>query len=139
VLEPTAGGTVVREGLASDSVLVRLASQPEAGVEVRVVPPAGSSVTVAPARLVFTPADWNVPRPVALAVPDDPTVDGDRTGEVRFEPVAAPGSSYGSLDPSLLEVRVEEDDVAGVVVRGVGGATEAVAGEGGAGATLEIL
>ncbi len=139
LLEPTAGGTVVREGLASDSVLVRLASQPEAGVEVRVVPPAGSPLTAVPARLVFNPADWNVPRPVALAVPDDPTVEGDRAWEVRFEAVAAPGSSYGSLDPSVLEVRVEEDDVAGVVVRGVGGATEAVAGEGGAGAALELL
>ena len=93
--------TVPEEGSASYTI--RLASQPTA--DVTVDPSGDGDLTVAPARLVFTAADWNTARTVTVSAAEDPDGDDD-TATVTH---TAFGGDY-SLSDIVLPVTVDDDD-----------------------------
>ena len=91
---------------------VALSSQPTGPVRVRVSVSGDRDVTVSPARLSFTAADWNQPQPVTVAAADDADGADDRA-ELRH---SASGADYGGVAGGAVTVTVRDDDPRGVTV-----------------------
>jgi len=87
ILEETDGRTLVAEAGATDTYTVRLATAPTSNVTVHsqafvtgmTFP---TQVTVSPASLTFTPADWSVPKTFTVTAVDDTSNEGPHLGMV---------------------------------------------------------
>ena len=96
----------VLEG-ASVPVMVRLAFQPEADVQVAIVSSSPSVATVSESVLIFSPTNYDLPRAVDIGgVEDLDTVD-----ESAFVTISAVG-----LPPVIIGVRVEDNDGQSLIV-----------------------
>ncbi len=91
----------VEEGTTS-SYTVALSAAP-AGGPVTVTPSAPPSVSLSPAALIFTLANWDVPREVFVEALHDP----DDRGETLTITHRVVGGDY---DPSSLRVTIEDDE-----------------------------
>src|SRR4029079_1684980 len=83
--------------------------------------------TVSPATLTFTPANWNVAQTVTVTGVDDPQVDGP----VAYTIVTAATSgdpSYQGIVVADVTVSNTDNDVAGVTVTPISGATTEAGG-----------
>jgi Ca2+-binding RTX toxin-like protein len=79
------GGTnVVTEAGSTDTLAVSLSAQPTSNVVLDVASSDSSELSVAPATLTFTPANWNVPQIVTLTGVDDTVVDGTQTSTITL-------------------------------------------------------
>ncbi len=87
---------------------VALTQRPAANISVNVVSGTTTSVSVAPASLTFTPANYNTPQTVTLTgVQDDNTIDENVTVAV----------SAATLTTRNVTVAVHDDDVQAIVVQ----------------------
>lgn len=77
VVVETDGSTLLQEGL-SDTIEVSLGVEPAGDVQIAVVSGDTNEVQLIPARLSFTPTNWNRPQVVTLLAQTDRTVDGDK-------------------------------------------------------------
>ena len=83
--DDTAGVTLsksaasVSESGSVDTFTIVLTAQPETNVVLSVTSGDTGEVTVNPASLTFTPADWNTPQTVTLTGADDFSMDGSQT------------------------------------------------------------
>ena len=91
------------------SYTVVLDSEPTDNVQINISAP--NMVTVSPARLTFTPTNWNQAQTVtATAVNDDIDNTGNaRTGDITHT-VAAGSSDYNDVKVSDVAVTVNDDD-----------------------------
>ena len=131
VLTETGGATVVTEAGGTDVVDVALTAQPVFNVVLAVSSGDPSEVSVAPAQLTFTPANWSVPQAITVTGVDDAAVDGDQTTTVTVSVVAgASDDAYDAAPPQTVSVTTSDDDTGGIAVSETGGST--VVTEGGA-------
>ncbi len=105
---PGAGLTIETTSLrlaegSSGSFTVALAAAPIGPVTVAVSSD-HDDVTASPARLTFTPSDWNVAQTVTISVTED--VDGeDKSATITFD---ASGGGYGAAPSGTVAVSVED-------------------------------
>ena len=126
------GGTDVVEGGDSDSYAVVLDAQPSGRVTLTVTPDA--QVSVSPATLTFTAADWDIPQIVTVTSLDDPALEGPHTGSISH---SASGGGYRGAVLAAVEVAVVDNDSPAVTVIQSAAVTEVV--EGGATDAYEVV
>jgi hypothetical protein len=107
VLLAQSNSVQVAEGGASATYTVVLSSQPAANVVVTVAP--GNEVTVAPASLTFTPANWNVPQTVTVTAVDDAEVEGAHTGTLSHSSSSA-DADYNQIVIAQVTVSIADND-----------------------------
>ena len=125
---PTDGGTVLSEEQGVDGFGVALSSRPQSDVLVSVDlidwPVGPSDVILDQGQLIFTTADWDVPRTVSLIGIPDLLVEGDEAGSVRLsvDAVNSNGMFSGTSDrvlpvvvldwqPNMLKVSEDASEV----------------------------
>jgi len=101
------GSTNVSEAGGTDSFTVVLNSQPTANVVVTVT--GGSQLTVSPATLTFTPANWNVPQTVTVAAVNDSLIEGPHVGAVSFAVTSSDGN-YNGRNVAGVSVSIADND-----------------------------
>ena len=109
-LAVSATALAIDEG-ASASYTVALATQPTAEVTVAVSATGADGLTVTPASLTFTAADWSVPRQVTVAAAQD----ADGADEAAVVAHDATGGDYGD-ESAQVTVRVADDETPSTAV-----------------------
>ncbi len=102
---------------------VVLTSQPTSVVTVPLRSSDTTIATVFPSSLTFTPADWNVPRTIAIAGVNNDIDDGDATAQVVCDPASSPDPAYNGATATAVTLRRIDDDVRGVTVTPTTGLT----------------
>ena len=108
------GPVGVTEGGAEVSYTVVLDSQPSATVTVTAASDDAGAVTVTPTSLTFTTGNWATAQTVTVRAVDDADAD-DESVEVTHT-AASSDTTYNNLVGTPVEVRVTDDEVAGVTV-----------------------
>ncbi len=107
-IQTSTSALTILEGGANRTFTVRLAFDPgEQGLTVTLTSSDVEALTVTPATLAFTSANFATPRTVTLAAPQDV----DATSEAATITLSAPGAAN-----NVLPVRVVEDDVQRIIV-----------------------
>jgi hypothetical protein len=122
VVAPAADRTTA-EGGATSTFTVVLGSQPTADVAVTIESSDTGEVTVSPALLTFTPADWGAARTVTLSGVDDDLDDGDQPFVVAVTAASA-DPVYAAIDPTDATGANADDDPkapGGLQARAAGG------------------
>ena len=102
--------TVPEESTASYAAV--LDTEPTAAVTVSVSIDGDADLSVTPAALTFTPADWDTAQPVTVSAADDAdTANGEAT--IAH---SASGGDYGSVSIASVTATEADDDTAGVTV-----------------------
>ncbi|MBM4089848.1 MAG: hypothetical protein FJ276_10570, partial [Planctomycetes bacterium] len=120
VITPTTGLTTSESGQTA-TFTVRLTSQPASNVTIGLSSSDTTEGAVAPASLVFTPADWNVNQTVTVTGVDDHVDDGDVTFTIITTAAASADPIYNNLPVADVNVVNINDDVADIVVSGAAG------------------
>ena len=104
----------VTEGQSTTIERIALRTRPTAGTPVTVTIRSDNSgvVTVKPASLTFSTANWNGPQAVAITGVAD-AGSKDRFATITFSPS---GGGYGSAQNGKLRVKVANDDTAALIV-----------------------
>jgi hypothetical protein len=132
------GSSQVDESGTQDDILVVLNSAPSSNVVLNVTSGDVGEVTVSPATLTFTPANWSLPRSVLLTGVNDPLIDGPQTTNVSF--AVNGGASDNRYDPVAtvaVQVTTTDNDTGGILITESGGNTQ-VTEASGAGRTDSI-
>ena len=110
------GNSGVDESGASDSFTVALRAQPDFDVVINIANADAGELSVTPASLTFTSANWNAPQTVSLTGEDDLFDDGDQSTLVTLS-VDAPGSDdlFDAMPIVTVEVITTDDDASPVV------------------------
>ena len=121
----TGGNTTVTELGDIDTLGVSLSSQPLSNVVLQVVSSDTGEVTVSPAFLTFTPANWNASQVVTLTGVDDLPVDGDQVSTISLtvDDTQSDDAYDGAPTASVLATTID-DEVAGITVEQTDGTTE---------------
>lgn len=128
------GTTNVAEGGATDTYTIALTSAPTANVTITLNP--GAQLSVAPAVLTFTPANFNVPQTVTVTAIDDFVVEGPHTGTITHTAASA-DPIYNGFVIASVTANITDNDTAGVVITESGGTTNVT--EGGATDTYTVV
>lgn len=120
------GPTTEAGGQATFTVVLN--SQPTSAVTLTVNSTNSAEGTVSPAKLVFTPANWNMPRTVTVTGVDDFLVDGDVFYSVSFNASASADPGYAGVTPPAVPLVNRDDDVAGIAVSVLSGPTTEAGG-----------
>ncbi|WP_440225776.1 IPTL-CTERM sorting domain-containing protein [Dokdonella sp. MW10] len=135
ILVTPTGGLVTTEAGGTATFTVVLASAPTADVTIGLSSNDTTEGTVAPASLVFTPANWNTAQTATVTGVDDLVVDGDIAYTIVTAPATSADATYHGIDPADVGVTNEDDDNAGVTVT----PTSLDVTEGGAGASYTVV
>jgi hypothetical protein len=103
VVAPLAGLQTTEAGGTATFTVV-LSSEPTADVTVGVVSNDVGEGVVAPASLVFTPANWSAPRTVTVTGVDDAMLDGDVAYGIVVGPPQSTDLVYDNLGGSTVAV-----------------------------------
>ena len=114
VLYPSSLPDVAEDG--ETQVLVSLAIQPAGNVNVVVASSEQGELTVSPAQLVFTTANWNVARPVTLSGVSDRLVEGPKPVTVTYDLSSSGDIIYSALPDVTQTLDVTDANEAGFVV-----------------------
>ncbi len=107
IVTESAGATAVTEGGATDSYTAVLTYAPSAPVTITAVP--GPQLSVAPATLTFTAANWSVPQTVTVTAIDDPLVEGPHVGTITHTS-ASIDTLYNGISVSSVIVNLTDND-----------------------------
>ncbi len=114
-VSPTAG-LVTTEAGGTATFTVVLASQPAANVGIGLSSSDTTEGTVAPASLVFTPANWSTAQSVTVTGVDDALVDGTIAYSIVTAAATSSDSNYNGLNASDVGVSNSDNDSAAVTV-----------------------
>ncbi len=128
------GTTNVTEGGATDDLSVVLIAPPTADVVVTLVP--NAQVSVSPATLTFTSANWNIAQSVTVTAVDDAVAEGAHTGSVGFT-VTSADALYNAFAVPSVTANITDNDNAGVTTVQSAGSAVAVS-EGGSTGTVTL-
>jgi hypothetical protein len=109
-------GLATSESGASDVFTVVLLSQPTANVTIPISCGDPTEGTVVPATLMFTPADFNVPKSVTVTGVDDAIADGNQIYQVLLGLAVSTDGSYAGMDPDDVTVANVDNDAPGILV-----------------------
>ncbi len=132
----TAGDIAAAEGGAAGTYTVVLTTQPAANVVITVR--AGVEISVTPAQLTFTPANWNIAQTVTVGAVDDALIEGNHTARIAHV-VASNDTAYNAYSLANLTVTLTDNDAVVAVAAPTGtgdggGSTVGVASTDGASA-----
>ncbi|MDP6976557.1 MAG: hypothetical protein QF575_08335, partial [Acidimicrobiales bacterium] len=106
------GSTSVAESGTTDSFTVELTTQPVSDVVISVSSADTGEVTVSPATLTFTSANWDTPQTVTATGVDDTDVDGTIDVDVTVAVMAASSDdAYDGVADQVVAATNEDDDV----------------------------
>jgi hypothetical protein len=128
------GNTTVSEAGADDVYSLVLLSRPTADVIVR--PATTLQLDVLPPLVTFTPANWNVPQPIAVGAVDDDDDEGIHVAAITHSVTSADGT-YHQIAVDSVNATILDNDTAPALVIVETGATTGVT-EGGPGDTVSI-
>lgn len=124
---PTQGlKTTEAGGTASFTVVLRTA--PTANVTLTLASLNPNEGTVSPSVLVFTPANWNVPKTVTVSGVDDVVNDGDIAYSVVTTSVVSADPNYNNLVAPSVDLVNIDNDVSALAVNPAGGLVTTEAG-----------
>jgi hypothetical protein len=126
VIMETGGNTTVSEAGAVDSYSLVLLSKPTANVMVQLA--TGPDLEATPTVLTFTPADWNIPQPVAVTAVDDDDDEGIHIGTITHSVTSADGKYHQIAVNNVNATILDNDTRPAVLVSQSGGATAVVEG-----------
>ena len=110
-VKPTAI-TVEEEDTAGATYEIRLKDSPTADVTITVGGTSGTDLTVSPATLTFTSANWRTWQSVTVTAAND----ADATDDTATITHTAAGGGYGTADIDSVAVTVHDNDTPGVSV-----------------------
>jgi len=116
--------TYVSEDETTDTFTVALDTEPTANVVVLVSGGDITELTLAPAALLFTSTDWNIPQTVTVTGVDDTLFDGIRVTYITiavFDGLSA--DEYGAAPSISILADTYDNEVAGYTVVESGGST----------------
>ncbi|MBE2268738.1 MAG: right-handed parallel beta-helix repeat-containing protein, partial [Anaerolinea sp.] len=135
---PTDGSTAVAEaGATSDTFLVALLTQPTGTVTITLGSNPNEGVSTDVSDLTFNTGNWNQPQPVTVTAADDDYMEGSPHYDYVSFSISGDDSVYNALSVTDLEVSIEDDDIAGVLITETDGSTDVV--EGGATDTYTVV
>lgn len=108
VVTTEAGGTAIFTAM--------LNSQPLADVTLDLSSANPAEGVLLATRLVFTPADWNVPQTVTVSGVDDRIDDGDAGYTIITAALISTDPNYSGLDPADVVLTNLDDDTASVTI-----------------------
>ncbi|MBI2448586.1 hypothetical protein HYV44_03480 [Candidatus Microgenomates bacterium] len=129
----SASSTDITEGGATDSYDVVLSTLPSANVLVNIS--TDTAQVTAPASLLFTPADWNVPQTVTVTTTDDNSVEGAHTSTITHTSSSS-DIGYNGLTIIPVTANITDNDTAGITAT-ESGTTDVT--EGGATDTIDYV
>jgi len=98
------------EGGTAGTFTVCLNSAPTGDVAIPVTSSNTSEITVSPATLTFTGADWSIPQTVTVTPVDDALSDGDQLVKAILGSATSADPHYSGLDPADVNVTVQDND-----------------------------
>ena len=101
------GSTDVAEGGATDSYTLRLNTAPTANVAVTVNP--GTQLSVAPATLTFTPANWSTAQTITVSAIDDALPEGTHFGTLSHTATST-DVNYNGIAIAPIPVTITDND-----------------------------
>ena len=113
-VNPTSGLTTTEAGGAATFTVV-LNTQPSGDVTIALTSSDTTEGAVAPASLVFTPANWNVAQTVTVTGVDDAIADGAMAYGINTGPITSTDVAYAAIDPADVAVNNSDNDIAGGV------------------------
>ncbi len=126
-VSPTSGLSTTEAG-ATASFTVVLASQPTANVSIGLSSSNTAEGTVAPASLVFTPANWNIAQTVTATGVDDLVDDGDVAYTIVTAAATSTDPNYNGRNAADVSVTNVDNDTAGIMVTPTSGLVTSEAG-----------
>ena len=109
-------GLVTNESGTTATFTVRLDSQPTSDVTIGISTPFTQEISLSPASLTFTSANWNVPQTVTATGVDDVVIDGPRTFVIVTAPAVSADTVYDGLNPADLVGTNNDNDTARVLL-----------------------
>lgn len=94
---------------------IGLTSRPTADVKIDVVPDDPSEASVYPARILFTPENWDRRQRVTVTGEDDKVADGTVTYRIQHKPAVSDDPEYRSLLARSLVFTNMDNDRPGIV------------------------
>jgi len=142
IVTESGGSTSVTEGAAagqpghSDTYTVVLNRQPSANVTIIASPDSQVAVDngAGGRTLVFTPADWNLPKTFTVTAVEDGLLEGPHAGVISH---GVSGGGYTGCAVAPVTVSVTDNDKPAIVITESGSST--VVTEGGASDTLSVV
>ncbi len=120
----TSGSTSVSESGATDTFEVVLTAAPLTSVVITVTSGDTGEITVAPATLTFTPANWNQAQTVTVTGVDDAIVDGNQFTTITLAiDDANSDNAFDALADKTVLVTTSDNDTAGFTVTESSGGT----------------
>jgi len=107
VITPSGGTTAVTEGGATDTYLVRLATQPTANVTINITP--DPQAEVSPTSLTFTTANWNAGQTVTVNAINDALNEFAHTATISHTATST-DNSYNHISIDGLLVQITDND-----------------------------
>jgi hypothetical protein len=114
-------GLVTTEAGGTATFTVVLDIAPSGNVTIPLSSSDGNEGTVSPTSLVFTSANWNIPRTVTVTGVDDPLLDGDKLYTIVTGAATSSDSRYSNFNAADVSVTNLNDDFAGFGVTPVSG------------------
>jgi alpha-tubulin suppressor-like RCC1 family protein len=108
IMEPTTG-LMTTEGGVSDSFTIMLNKRPVADVAIEISSSDATEGAVTPAKLTFTPDNWDLQQTATVVGTDDSLADGIQTYVILTAPVSSADEQFNSLNPPDVGV-VNIDD-----------------------------
>ncbi|HSJ53962.1 MAG TPA: PPC domain-containing protein [Anaerolineae bacterium] len=113
VVSPTS--LTVSEPSGSQSFVVRLTSQPAAGVSVP-LSASNNQCSVSPGTILLNAGNWATGATATVTAVNDAVDDGNMSCLVQTGVTTSEDTHYAGLNPADVTVTVEDDDQAGVLV-----------------------
>jgi uncharacterized repeat protein (TIGR01451 family) len=126
------GTTNVTEGGATDTYTLALTAAPTG--DVTITPSPDAQLSVAPATLTFTTANWATPQTVTVTAVDDAVAEGAHSGSISH---SASGGGYSGVAIASVTANISDNDSAGITVTESGGTTAVT--EGGASDSYSVV
>lgn len=115
-VRPVSGLLVSELGDTATFTIV-LNSEPTANVSIALQSSDLTEGTVSPTSVVFTMANWDIPRVVTVTGVDDPIADGNQPFSIATFPAVSTDPRYNGINPRNVSAINFDDDVSAVVVR----------------------
>lgn len=118
------GDTTVSEDGTTDSFSVVLTARPLTDVVFQIVNLNSDDLATDTDSLTFTTDNWDTPQDVTVSAEDDEFVEGAESGTIRIRINASETDEfYRNLTFQIVDVEIEDDDVAGFAITESGGDT----------------